>query len=132
MDNREFNVAGRTKEQLRKTLKCLLLDEYSEFQKVKSWGFDKEKGLVLYWSENINNSFKMMGDLSPEQLTETVWQWLQTDEAKTTTLSGSDINYDHDGHNEIGFRVYKDGWSEVEGHHYSICAITPRYCWYGK
>ncbi|WP_435624489.1 hypothetical protein [Flagellimonas sp.] len=132
MDNRDFNVTGRSKQQLLQTIKCLLLNEYGDFRKVQAWKFVKQKGLILYWSDSVKDSHKMMGNLNPEQITDAVWQWLQTEEAKTTTLSGNDVDCKHDGHNKIGFRVYNEGWSEVEGHDYSICAVTPRHCWYGK
>lgn len=132
MDNKVFNVSGRSKEQLHKTLECLLFDEYGDYRKVKAWKFDKEKGLILYWHENAKGSSRMMGNLNPEQLTENIWQWLETDEAKTTTLNGFDVDTDHDGSNELGFRVYVEEWGSIERHQSSICAITPRYCWYGK
>ena len=49
MDNRIFNVNGKTKQQLALAVQALLLDEYDGIQKVKGWYFNKERGLVLTW-----------------------------------------------------------------------------------
>lgn len=129
MDNRIFNVNGVTKEQLLATLKLALLNEYGEV-KVASCTVDPDKGLVLDWHSDSPSKFPIK--LKPDSICEIVWEWLQTDEARKTNLTGWDVNADHDGSNEWGFRVYCDDWGRVDGYGYSIVAIKPVYCWYGK
>lgn len=145
MDNRQFNINGRTKKQLNLALKCLLFNEYDEEKTVSGWYFNPNKGFVLTWwvGENyIATPFTdRMGKPKPvnvEDLTEILWEWLTTDEAKTVEMSGWDEDADHDGSNELGWRLYMEDWGHVNmggSHsldHYSIAAFKPAYLWYGK
>lgn len=130
MDNKVFNVNGRSKLQLQATLKLAMLDEYDKERKAKSWKFDPNKGLILQWSNENGTSFPI--ELSSVMLTEIVWEWLQSKEAKSMLFEGWDANADHDGDNELGFRVYCEDWGHVGGDYSAIIAIRPSYCWYGK
>ena len=38
---------------------------------------------------------------------------------------------DHDGENELGWRVYTEEWGQVNGDWHCL-AIRPAYLWYGK
>lgn len=49
IDNKVFNVNGRTKKQLELAIKLLLLDEYDKNNNVNGWYFREDKGLVLTW-----------------------------------------------------------------------------------
>ncbi len=142
MDNKIFNVNGVTKEQLEQTLKLALMDEYGKVDKVVGYVFAPKKGFVLLWSvdENKPEEQKFPVPLSYDMLTHVVWDWLQTDEAKSVPLGDweGDLN-DSDVDCDRGFRVYSDEWGHVSTNgsdssinHYSIVAIKSVYCWYGK
>lgn len=40
--------------------------------------------------------------------------------------------YDHDGHNNRGWRMITGDWGHVGGDQYAICAIVPCWAMYGK
>jgi hypothetical protein len=144
MDNKIFNVNGKTKEQLSIAVKLLLLNEYGQTQKVTGWYYSKEKGLVLTWL--IKDGYKAtpftdrMGkqtEIDDNELIDILWRWLDTEEAKNVECGGWDADSDHDGDNELGWRLYVDEWGHVQetAHsidHYSIAAFKPAYLWYGK
>lgn len=69
--------------------------------------------------------------ISPAQAAEMAFQWLESKEAKEVPMEGWDANADHDGSNEIGWRVYTEDWGHVEGD-WNCIAIKPAYLWYGK
>ncbi len=143
MDNRVFNINGRTKEQLQLAVRLLLLDEYGQEQKVSGWYYTKEKGMVLTWY--VGDKYKAtpftdrMGnpnDIKYDELVELLFNWLDTESAKNVICEGDDENADHDGSNELGWRLYTEDWGHInEGHsidHYSIAAFKPAWLWYGK
>lgn len=129
MDNRIFNVNGKTKEMLLDTLK-LVFQQESGFG-CKAWKFSKEKGLILCWCED-EESNKLMTSLGAEECLPFVWEWLKGEGAKTVECVDWDADADHDGDNERGWRVYCEDWGSVGNESYAICAIKPVYLWYGK
>lgn len=130
-DNRNFDISGDSKNQLLKTMECLLAgDKEGEEGKVNGFVYDEEKGLILMSYGDDMNKFPV--PLGAKALTDIVWDWLQTDEAKAVKHTGNDINMPHDGHNEIGWRVYVEAWSRVGDRWGSIVAVKPKYLWYGK
>ena len=130
MDNKVFNVNGRSIHQLKQTLKLALTDEYGDIDKVGSWEIDKEHGFILNSISIRGNKFPI--ELPIEFITDIVWNWLHSEDAKKMNFEGWDDDADHDGHNELGFRVYCDDWGHVGYNHYALVAIRPAYCWYGK
>jgi hypothetical protein len=140
MDNKIFNVNGRSKDQLEQTLKLALLDEYGKVQTVKGYVFYPEKGFVLLWHVDPNkpNEKAFPVPLSYDMVANVVWDWLKTDEAESVPLGDWEDDCDHDGDNDKGFRVYTESWGHVHEkgeytiNHYSIVAIKSVYCWYGK
>jgi hypothetical protein len=147
MDNKIFNVNGKTKNQLKLALKLLLSSEYNdgEDQKVQGWYYRKDKGFIITWHcEESNKDCKKFVDRlgkpnppSTEELADILWDWLKTDEAKSTELGRWENDEDHDGSNSIGWRLYTEQWGCIENvhgtiDHYSIAAIKPVYLWYGK
>lgn len=137
MDNKIFNVNGKTKKQLSLALKTLLTDEYDKETGVEGFVFSKEKGLVLTWfiDKNITPFSIKMGKTQKiyyQELTEILWEWLQTDEASTVACKAWDSNHDHDGSNDKGWRLYVEEWGKIKEFDYSICAFKPCYLWYGK
>ena len=128
MDNRIFNVNGRTKNRLQKTID-LIIDDW---QGVKGWEIT-EKGLVLKWHSEENKGNKFPVPLKSDTIVDIVWDWLNSEEGrKFETIGDWDHDADHDGHNERGWRVYCEDWGHVGDDHYAICAVVPAYIWYGK
>lgn len=141
MDNKIFNVNGRTKKQLALAVQLLLLTEYSDNQKVRGWYYSKQKGLILTWhvSEQVTPFTDRMGkesEIVGDELVDLLWTWLNTPEARDVECVDWDENLDHDGSNEKGWRLYVDEWGHVKSgsslDHYSIAAFKPVYLWYGK
>ncbi len=143
MDNKIFNVNGRTKEQLALAVKLLLLDEYGHYERVKGWYFDIKKGLILTWhvGEKYNaipftNRMGLQSEIQEEELVELLFDWINSPQAKTMEHEGWDVNTAHDGSNELGWRLYTENWGHIEPNgsldHYSIAAFKPAYLWYGK
>lgn len=144
MDNKIFNVNGRTKEQLRLALQLLLLNEYGENKKVRGWYLSKKNGLILTWLVDSSNKAipftDRMGkesEISGEELVDLLWNWLSSDEAKYVECVDWDADLDHDGSNEKGWRLYTGQWGHVSENditvdHYSIAAFKPAFLWYGK
>lgn len=150
MDNKVFNVKGRTIEQLEKAVDLLLFNEYGEHDKVRGWYFVPEKGLILTW--HVGNDYlkatpftNRMGIPTPidkEELVETLWNWLFTEQAKLVTYNEQQHNWDirlgdFDGSQDLGWRLYTDSWGHIEESmstidHYSVAAFKPSWCWYGK
>jgi hypothetical protein len=148
MDNKMFNVNGRTKEQLEMALDCFLFDEYGKELELKGWSFRKDKGFVLHYyvRENDKNSIvksftDRMGNEKPikkDELVEVLWEWLNSQEADEVVLDGQEIDLDHDGHNKKGWRLYTEDWGHIKNKdgstidHSTLGAFKPCYCWYGK
>ena len=128
MDNRVFNVNGRTKERLQKTIALIMEDKTG----VEGWEVT-EKGFVLKWHIADDNCNKFPTPLESNIITDIIWGWLNSEEGrKFKTISSWDHDADHDGHNERGWRVYCEDWGHIGDDHYAICAIVPAYIWYGK
>lgn len=144
MDNRIFNVNGRTKEQLRKAVQLLLLDEHNEPIKVRGWYFSKKQGLVLTWyvgngcdAVAFTDRMGKPSDIKEDELVNLLCDWLRSEEAESVECEGWDADADHDGSNDRGWRLYVDEWGCVKKgeytiDHYSIAAFKPAYLWYGK
>lgn len=130
MDNRVFNVNGRSKEQFKATMKLAFLNEYGDMQTAKAWEFIPKKGLVFYWTDSKGDKFPV--PVSVEGASEIAWEWLQSDQAKEMEFASWDHDADHDGSNDLGFRVYCEDWGHVAGRWEAIVAVRPAYCWYGK
>jgi hypothetical protein len=137
MDNKVFDVNGVSKEQLKKTLELVLYDEYDRHAKVPSYTIDPKKGFVLFRDATQGNKFPI--PLGYPTLTDIIFEWIHSGVAKNMDLIGWDANADHDGENDLGFRVYVESWGHVElsspsygDGQYAICAITPSWIWYGK
>ncbi len=145
-DNMVFNVNGGGKEKLAATLKLAFFDHHSF--PCKAWSFSKEAGLVLSWHYDKNDpkgTYPFPTALNAESCVDFVWEWLQSEDAKTVMQTGSDVDADHDGHNKLGWRVYLEEWGYVYGEtsengvkqyapggNTAICAIKPVYLWFGK
>ena len=129
MNNRVFNVNGASLGLLLTTLK-LAFDQWHNKAKTTGYTIDSKKGMILFWC-NIDTKYSLFpSPLSAEEVAPVVWAWLQTN--PTIECKDWDANHDHDGHNELGWRVYCEDWGHIGGNHYTIVAIKPAYIWYGK
>lgn len=131
MDNREFNIRGRTKEQLLATLQLAALTEYNKSIEIESYSIHKDFGFILN-RFSTKDDMKFPTKLSMNVICDIVWSWLHSNEALQINLKSTDVNYDHDGSNSLGFRVYCETWGHVNDNSAALVAITPSYCWYGK
>jgi len=128
-DNRLFNVNGKGIELLTKTLELAFLQ--ADFGSCASWEESKEHGLILSWSPSGAKN-KFPAELSAEEITPIVINWLNSDFAKEVELSDWCGDADHDGNNGSGWQVYVENWGHVGDSHYAICAIKLAFLWYGK
>lgn len=138
MDNRQFNVKGRSLVQLKLTLDLLLTTEYpndnrttyAEKKKVEAWKFDPERGLVLYnyIPKGITDANPFPISMNSDNLAFTLWEWLNnSDQSKNYIIKDpEDVYLNFDGSNYKGFRVYKVNDWGVAG------VVVPAWCWYGK
>jgi len=131
-DNRIFNVNGRLdqggEDLLKQTLR--LAFAIKEDMTAKAWRVSKASGLILDWCESDAGN-KLPAPLDADGAFALVLPWLQSQEAKETTLEKWDEDYDHGGHNGPGWRVFCGDWGNVEGHQ-AIIAIKRVFIWYGK
>lgn len=127
-DNRIFNVNGESEAFLARTLSLVFAQ--SDFT-AKGWVFDKKHGLILIWSA-VQKANPFPSALTAEQCLPFVLAWLKSDEAKTVECTGWDEDFEHDGDNSRGWRVYCEDWGKVAGYDAAICAIKPAFIWHGK
>ena len=131
MDNRIFNVNGKTEEQLISALEYVFNQVIQFNPTCSSWKMNN-KGLILYWHKEAGECFPGNVDLSAKEVVPFVKKWLSNAKPEDFDLDGWDVNLDHDGHNSIGWRIYCEDWGKVDDSPYAICAIKPVYLWHGK
>lgn len=138
MDNRIFNVNGKSDEMLLLALQLAFLQE-GEKTLARAWSFCKDHGLILHWWYNetwadrdINSIIRFPGNLTAIECLPFISSWLKGEDAEKVATTGWDADSDHDGHNSLGWRVYCGDWGHVNGHSNAICAIKPAYMWHGK
>lgn len=127
-DNPIFNVNGDTLKKLKETINLAL-----DGRKIGGYIFKKEKGLILlsYISSSNKDVIKFPAPLNSDQIADIVFEWLKTEEALLVPNEGWDADADHDGNNELGWRVYTENWGKIAGYSNAL-AIKPAYLWYGK
>jgi len=133
MDNKVFNINGRGDELLEKVIELAFIQEWGPESPatVKAWREDKEKGLIFLWTAT-EDSNKFPTALNAKQAAGVASAWLQGEFAQEVELDGWDVDCDHDGSNDLGWRVYCEDWGHVGHDSYAIIAIKPAYMWYGK
>jgi len=127
-DNLIFNVNGTEDEDLLNALKLVFS---TSGYKAESWIIDKKKGFVLLWSDNKGN--KLPYPMSALEIFPMIKGFLESEQAKEIECKDWDEDTDHDGDNELGWRVYTENWGKIDGvDGCSFLAIKPTYVWYGK
>lgn len=134
MDNRIFNINGAGEEALAQVLELAFSHGSFNDRKCTHYVIHPQKGMILLWykSDYDKEAQGFPCPLTAKGVTPIVAQWLQSSEAAKIELADWDVDADHDGSNELGWRVYSEDWGHVAGRHGAICAITPAYMWYGK
>ena len=143
MDNLVFNVNGGTQEQLERVISLWYINDgyTTEIEKkmtFEGYYLDPKKGFILLKSVyGEKGATKFPVPVSLEIAVGMVYAWLESDEAKKIPLGGWDLNCDHDGSNELGWRVYVEDWGHVttsdnKSFNFGAVMITPAYLWYGK
>lgn len=135
MDNKTFNVRGRSLEELTLAIKlCLMIDSYGKEDRIKGWYFDPKHGLIALWSIDSNNKNhkELPMAMGAEMFAPIAYAWIHSSEAKKIKLSGWDEDTDHDGSNDLGWRLYLEDWGHIGNERYGLFALIPSYCWYGK
>lgn len=144
MDNRIFNVNGRTKDELDLATKLFMTEEFGGTNKVMGYYLSEHKGLVLvsvlkpHKSKPFTNVFGNPEAITdPLVLSNVLWEWLQTEEAKTVKTEGWDSFSNDVGSCINGWRLYTESWGCISDgpesiDTYSIGAFKPAWLWYGK
>jgi hypothetical protein len=135
MDNKVFNVNGRSEQQFTETLKLAMLDEYGKEATAKGWIFDKKKGFLIVQYGNESEMNRFPSPLGSKELAPMIWGWLKSDEALSVSKSKDRWDGsvgDSDVEEEPGFRIYVEDWGHVGDRHGIVAAVKPIVCWYGK
>lgn len=119
MDNFRFDVTHDSEE----ALKHVLAIAFDGHAKAIGYRQDKDKGLVLYWTERpemIPLPFK----IDAEAARVVVMGWLAEQDY------GKDP--DHDGSNKRGWRAYNEAWGRIGDDYGAFLAVQPVWATYGK
>lgn len=131
MDNRIFNVNGQGRDMLKKTLELAFLQQ-GDNTTCKGWRQTKDHGLILLWSDSREKANPLPAPMTADECVPMIEKWLETDFAKSVSLSRFCEDSDHDGSNSEGWQVYCEDWGHVDHDCYAICAIKPAFMWHGK
>ncbi len=136
--NRIFNVNGKSEAMLRDALK-LAFAQHGDHTRAVAWVESPKHGIILLWAVPSTSDYlkpypctRFLSPLTAEEAAPLMWSWLHSDDAKKVECIGDDADYDHDGHNGAGWRVYCERWGHVGTETYAICAVKPAWMWYGK
>lgn len=129
-NNKIFNVNGRGLERLIQTFE--LVGDSKLRSSFRGCMIDKDNGLIWVCMER-KGAIMYPVALTPKQAAEISFTWLDSKEAKSIPCTGLDSNYDHDGHNELGWRAFVGEWGRVgDAGIATVIAVKPAYLWYGK
>lgn len=131
MDNVIFSVNGSSNRRLQMTLDLVMADEYGKTSKVR--GAKKTtQGLEFYFYSLPKDVCEFPVPLDVDGVMAFIIEYLKDDKSiKRVTHEKWEGDYDHDGSNSKGWRVYTSDW----GHISDGCkgfAVKPVYCWHSK
>lgn len=134
-DNRIFNVNGEDDPHLEMAIKLAFQIQSNYNEKgasAKGYIVMPTKGLVFLW-HNTPDAIAFPEPIYAAEAYTFAKQWLSSRDSKQIELKEPwEGDYDHDGSNDLGWRVYVEDWGHVGTNHYSICAVKPCYVWHGK
>lgn len=122
----EFVVTGETKQLLIDTLDigfCV-----TGHSTAVGWKATDSR-MVLYWASDgsLTRPHPFIVPMSGKDVAESVWAWLQT-----LSRDVFPQEYDHDGGNNRGWKVYTEAWGQISGDTYAFLAIEPHWMVCGK
>lgn len=122
-----FNVKGETLEQLQTTLELA----FSVFgHNAEAWKIDKNKGLVLYWTEGDEGVNRFPFSMNEKNIFPIVAGFLASQESEVIELGENDADDLYSDGSDLGWRVYSENWGHIGDSDYAFLAITPSYhCW---
>lgn len=138
-DNVLFNINGRGPELLADVIKLAITQEGSitHYPNIVGWRFDEEYGVLLAnWVSGYATTPKGEGynifttPLTPLQAAE--FTILELNKHDQVPLGEWEDDADHDGHNTIGWRAYREAWGHFDNDYYGLLAIKQVYLWHGK
>lgn len=133
-DNRIFNINGEEDKHLEQAIKLAfhIQSNNEKGASAKAYIVMPTKGLVFLWYPT-EDSIAFPEPIYADEAYEFAKQWLSSRDAKHIELKEPwEGDCQHDGSNDLGWRVYVEDWGHVGSNHYSICAVKPCYVWYGK
>jgi len=144
MENTIFNVMGTLTQY--EGGECNLLNALklafaiSDHSKAEAFRIDKNKGLILYWtntSEKREQINMFVTPLTAEQVYPQVKTFLKSFydgdiEVEIEDFDGNMEEEDSDLTSVEGWRVYTEKWGRIDGDFYAFLAIKPAYENYGK
>ena len=134
-DNRIFNVNGEDDPHLEMAIKLAFQIQSNYNEKgasAKGYIVMPTKGLVFLW-HTTPDAIAFPEPIYAAEAYTFAKQWLASRDSKQIELKDPwEGDCDHDGSNDLGWRVYVEDWGHVGTNHYSICAVKPCYVWHGK
>lgn len=131
-DNRIFNINGEGEDMLLRALELVFIQEGFDDRPatVKAYLVTPDQGMILYWHQDHRVCVPLPTPMTAKQILPMIMAWLKNP-CVEVKCEGWDANADHDGRNELGWRVYCEDWGKVN-HEDAICAVKPAYLWLGK
>lgn len=134
--NCRIDITGRGPEDFKKAMSFFFPHKNDT---AKAFAVDPKKGMILYWvaPDDHKPASKTSGgadikslpyEMKFEAAVQFVWNWLETDEART--IRGHQP--DHDGDNAEAWRVYNESWTHVDDRWEALVGIEPLWAMYGK
>lgn len=100
--------------------------EFFGLDHVVGYEITSTHGLILYWAP-ANSMTPLPFKMTPAGIRTFCWEWLNCAGAE---MLGSQP--DHDGSNKLGWRIYNEEWTHVNGRRQALCAVQPIWAMYGK
>lgn len=97
---------------------------FSVHKSVVGWKEEKNKGLILYWTDSKGITKFPSPVTKQETLVRIIKEWLESQDYGEEP--------DHDGSNYKGFTMYNESWGHVNNEWEAFVAIKPEWCMYGK
>ena len=126
------------------------LKEYERKQPlVAGYVIHRKYGMILFWHKqkpkielrtSEDNEFSNMTyeevdfkEMPPIDVIDFVESWLKKANPRDFEIIDQwEEDADHDGSNDVGFRMYNETWGHVGGSGYAFIAIKPVWVWFGK
>lgn len=122
MDNKQFDIVGRSDRQLELAIEIAFTDEYSLNSAI---GYEIKDGRFILYSAAHKDMIKTPFPMNFKFAISMIKEWLKITEPRTKEPNT-------DGSTALGFRVYCESWGHVDGKWEAFAAIEPIWLVYGK